>query len=36
MAERGIRHLAVTDTGKIVGMLSVRDLLKYFKNWGTL
>jgi len=35
MAERGIRHLAVTDTGKIVGMLSVRDLLKYFKNWGT-
>lgn len=36
MAERGIRHLAVTDAGKIVGMLSVRDLLKYFKNWGTL
>lgn len=36
MAERGIRHLAVTDDGKIVGMLSVRDLLRYFKNWGTL
>ena len=36
MAERGIRHLAVTDEGKIVGMLSVRDLLRYFKNWGTL
>ncbi len=34
MAERGIRHLAVTDDGKIVGMLSVRDLLRYFKNWG--
>lgn len=34
MAERGIRHLAVTDGGKIVGMLSVRDLLRYFKNWG--
>ena len=34
MAERGIRHLAVTDAGKIVGMLSVRDLLRYFKNWG--
>jgi len=26
----------VTDDGKIVGMLSVRDLLRYFKNWGTL
>ena len=36
MAERGTRHLAVTDDGKIVGMLSVRDLLRYFKNWGTL
>jgi len=35
MAERGIRHLAVTDAGKIVGMLSVRDLLRYFKNWGS-
>lgn len=36
MAERGIRHLAVTEDGKIVGMLSVRDLLRYFKNWGSL
>ena len=36
MSERGIRHLAVTDDGKIVGMLSVRDLLRYFKNWGGL
>ena len=36
MAERGIRHLAVTENEKIVGMLSVRDLLRYFKNWGTL
>ena len=36
MAERGIRHVAVTEDGKIVGMLSVRDLLRYFKNWGTL
>ena len=35
MAERGIRHLAITDNGRIVGMLSVRDLLRYFKNWGT-
>ena len=36
MAERGIRHLAVTEDGKIVGILSVRDLLRYFKNWGTI
>ena len=36
MAERGIRHLGVTEDGRIVGMLSVRDLLRYFKNWGTL
>ena len=34
MAERGIRHLAVTEGGTIAGMLSVRDLLRYFKNWG--
>lgn len=36
MAERGIRHLAVSEEGTIVGMISVRDLLRYFKNWGTL
>lgn len=36
MAERGIRHLAITQDGQIVGMVSVRDLLRYFKNWGTL
>jgi CBS domain-containing protein len=36
MAERGIRHLAVSEEGAIVGMISVRDLLRYFKNWGTL
>lgn len=28
MAERSVRHLAVTDGGKIVGVLSVRDLVK--------
>lgn len=32
MAEKGIRHLFVTDRGKIVGILSVRDLVIYFKN----
>jgi len=36
MAERGIRHLGITENGRIVGVLSVRDLLRYFKNWGTL
>jgi CBS domain-containing protein len=36
MAEHGIRHLAVSEEGAIVGMISVRDLLRYFKNWGTL
>ena len=35
MAERHIRHLVVTEDGKIVGILSVRDLLRYFKNWGS-
>lgn len=34
MAEKGIRHLAVTEDDRIVGLLSVRDLLRYFKNWG--
>jgi CBS domain-containing protein len=36
MAERNIRHLAVTQDGQLIGMISVRDLLHYFKNWGTL
>lgn len=35
MAQAGIRHLAVVDGGEVVGILSVRDLLRYFKNWGT-
>jgi len=34
MAVHGIRHLAVSDEGQIVGIVSVRDLLRYFKNWG--
>ena len=36
MAEHGIRHLAITEEGQIVGIISVRDLLRYFKNWGGL
>ena len=36
MAERGIRHLVITEEGRVVGMISVGDLLRYFKNWGTV
>lgn len=36
MAEKGVRHLAVIHEHQIVGTISVRDLLRYFKNWGTL
>jgi signal-transduction protein with cAMP-binding, CBS, and nucleotidyltransferase domain len=32
MGDLGVRHLAVTDKGRIVGLLSVRDLLIYFKS----
>lgn len=32
MATRKIRHLGVTEEGKIIGILSVRDLLTYFKT----
>jgi len=34
MAQAGIRHLAVLEGGEVAGILSVRDLLRYFKNWG--
>jgi signal-transduction protein with cAMP-binding, CBS, and nucleotidyltransferase domain len=32
MGDLGVRHLGVTDKGKIVGLLSVRDLLLYYKS----
>ncbi len=32
MANRRIRHLAITEHGKVVGVISVRDLVIYFKN----
>ena len=32
MGDLGIRHLGVTQGGKIVGIVSVRDLLVYFKR----
>lgn len=31
MKKHGIRHLLVQQKGKIVGIFSVRDLMKYFK-----
>lgn len=31
MKEKGIRHLGVTEKGAFVGIISVRDLLRYFK-----
>ena len=31
MKEKGIRHLGITEGGRFVGIVSVRDLLKYFK-----
>lgn len=31
MKKHGIRHLLVEQNGKIVGIFSVRDLMKYFK-----
>lgn len=31
MKEKRIRHLGVTEKGKFVGIISVRDLLRYFK-----
>ncbi len=32
MANKAIRHLAITDKGKVVGIISVRDLLICYKN----
>ena len=32
MGDTGVRHLPITDHGKIIGILSVRDLLVYFKK----
>ncbi|MGH9895791.1 MAG: CBS domain-containing protein [bacterium] len=32
MGDLGVRHLGVTQGGKLVGLVSVRDLLVYFKR----
>ncbi|MBI3595688.1 MAG: CBS domain-containing protein [Nitrospirae bacterium] len=34
MVENGIRHLAVTQDGQVVGMISMRDLLRPFYSRG--
>lgn len=32
MGDLGVRHLGVTEKGKLIGVVSVRDLLVYFKR----
>lgn len=32
MGDLGVRHLGVTQGGKLIGLVSVRDLLVYFKR----
>jgi signal-transduction protein with cAMP-binding, CBS, and nucleotidyltransferase domain len=32
MGDIGVRHLGITDKGRLVGLVSVRDLLVYFKR----
>jgi len=32
MGDLGVRHLGVTHGGKVIGLVSVRDLLVYFKR----
>lgn len=32
MAQKRVRHLAVTENDEVVGMLSVRDLIHYYSN----
>ncbi|GJL55593.1 MAG: histidine kinase [Nitrospirales bacterium] len=34
MGEYGVRHLAVSEAGKIIGIVSVRDILLYFKSYA--
>jgi CBS domain-containing protein len=34
MGELGVRHLAVTKNGTIVGVISVRDLLLHYKRYA--
>jgi len=34
MGDLGVRHLAVTKAGEIVGVVSVRDLLMFYKRYA--
>lgn len=34
MADLGVRHLGVTQAGEIVGVISVRDLLMFYKRYA--
>ncbi len=34
MGDLGVRHLGVTEKGKLIGLVSVRDLLVYFKTFS--
>ncbi len=34
MRDLGVRHLGVTEGGKLTGLVSVRDLLMYFKRYA--
>jgi CBS domain-containing protein len=34
MGDLGVRHLAVTNSGGIVGVVSVRDLLLFYKRYA--
>jgi signal-transduction protein with cAMP-binding, CBS, and nucleotidyltransferase domain len=34
MGDLGVRHLAVTQAGEIVGVVSVRDVLFYYKRYA--
>jgi signal-transduction protein with cAMP-binding, CBS, and nucleotidyltransferase domain len=34
MGDLGVRHLAVTQAGEIVGVVSVRDVLRFYKRYA--
>ena len=36
MGDLGVRHLGVTQAGEIVGVISVRDLLLFYKRYAQL
>ena len=34
MGDLGVRHLAVREAGRIIGLISVRDLLVYYQSYS--